>query len=107
MKMKIDDLCGKVTEYAATKLLPSARGWGARAVIGGALPVIPNYIRMIAKTTMSVDETGMVDVERLKTMVVSGFKAAGHLDVFNGVVGFDVSDVENLFAFIEGRGAQS
>lgn len=107
MKIKIDALVSKVSEYALTQLSPSAKGWLAKCLIGCALPDIPNHVRMVATMTKSVDESGMVDLDRLKTIVMSGFKNAGHLDLFNGAIGFDPPDAEDLFAFIEGQGVQS
>ena len=106
MKIKIDVLAAKVSEFAITRLSPSAKGWFAKYIIGCTIPDIPNHVHSIAKMTKSVDDNGMVDVDRLKSIVMSGFKNAGHLDLFNGAVGFDTDDAESLFAFIEGQGVQ-
>ena len=99
--MKMDQLISKVSEYAVTVLSPKAKSWASKFVIGSA-PVAmaakaDGFIRMIG----AVDESGEVNIEMLKGVVLSGFKTAGHVDLFGGLLGFDPSDAEDFFKWIE------
>lgn len=107
MKIQLNDLSSKVTEYAMTKLAPSAKSWGAKFAIGCFLPDVPQSVEKIARMSGSVDAAGSVDIDRLKTMIMSGFKTAGHVDLLGGMIGFDYSDAESLFSFLEGQDVRS
>ena len=99
--MKMDQLISKVSEYAVTVLSPKVKNWASKFVIGSA-PVAmatkaDGFIRMIG----AVDESGEVNIEMLKGVVLSGFKTAGHVDLFGGLLGFDPSDAEDFFKWLE------
>lgn len=99
--MKMDQLISKFSEYAVTVLSPKAKNWASKFVIGSA-PVAmaakaDGFIRMIG----AVDESGDVNIEMLKGVVLSGFKTAGHIDLFGGLLGFDPSDAEDFFKWLQ------
>lgn len=98
--MNINDLSTKVTEYAVSKLLPSTKTWLTKFAIGGFLPDIPANVEKLARMTNSVSPDGNVDVQRMKSVVMSGFNAAGRLDLLGGMLGFEPKDAEQLFDYI-------
>lgn len=100
MRMQLNDLSARVCEYATTRLLPKAQGWLAKGAIGGFMPLVPGNLEKLARMTGTLDESGAVDVDQMKLIVTSGFKAAGHLDLLGGAIGFDPSDAEDLFRFL-------
>ena len=99
--MKMDQLISKVSEYAVTVLSPKAKNWASKFIIGGAPVAIAAkadaFIRMIG----AVDESGEVNIEMVKGVLLSGFKTAGHIDLFGGLLGFDPSDAEDFFKWLE------
>lgn len=99
--MKMDQLLSKVSEYAVMVLAPKAQSWASKFIIGSAPVAVAakaeGFIRMIG----AVDESGEVNIEMVKAVVLSGFKTAGHVDLFGGLLGFDPADAEEFFAWLE------
>lgn len=99
--MEIQALLGKLVDYSSSVLVVKARSWAAKFAIGaGTEALVPKADAFIrASGTMTGDD---VDVAALKRIVMSGFNAAGHLDLMGGLLGFDPADAEDLFKYVEG-----
>lgn len=100
MEIHINDLIGKLTQYSSNVLVAKAKSWPAKFAIGAGTEAMSSRAEPFIRATGAVMEDGTVDLESLHRIVMSGFKTAGHLDLFGGLIGFDTQDVDDLFAWI-------
>lgn len=99
--MKLDVLLSKTTEYALTVLAPKAKTWLARGAIGASVVPLTLKARGFIQMTGALGADDEVDIDTLHDTLVMGFKTAGKLEVLNGLLTFDVDDIEDLFAYLK------
>lgn len=98
--MKIEQLIGKISEYSQTVLVCNAKSWAARFALGAGTEAMLGRADQFIRATGTVSGDGEVDIAALHRIVASGFKSAGHVDLFGGLIGFDPQDAEDLFSYI-------
>lgn len=99
-KMKLDELEQKVNSYALTVLAPKAKSWSAKFALGAGSVGMKDRIGPFVEMTGAMREDGEIDMDVLHRVVMAGFQAAGHVDLFGGIVGFDPQDAEDLFTYL-------
>lgn len=98
--MTVEQLVGRISEYSQTVLLGKAKSWTAKFAIGAGTEVMLGKAERFISAAGVVGQDGEVDMAALHRIVTSGFKGAGHVDLFGGVIGFDPSDAEDLFSYL-------
>ena len=99
--MKLDQVLTKTTEYALTVLAPKAKSWTSKCIIGASIVPISTKARDFLNATGTLGADDEVNVDLLHDMMVMGFKTAGKCEVMNGLLVFDVDDVEELFTYLK------
>ena len=99
--MKLSTLLEKLNEYSITVLACKAKTWPAKFMIGAGTVAMAKKAEDFIRATELVDEEHNVDIPTLHHLVDAGFKAAGHVDLFGGILGFDPSDAEEFFIWID------
>lgn len=98
--MKLATLLEKINEYSVTVLASKAKTWPAKFMIGAGTVAMANKAEDFIRATGLVDEDGDVDIATLHKFVAAGFKTAGHVDLFGGILGFDPEDAEDFFMYL-------
>lgn len=98
--MKLELFLDKINEYAVNVLAVKAKSWPAKFMIGAGAVAMRQKASDFIGATGLVNAEGNVDVPSLHNIVSSGFKTAGHIDLFGGVLGFDPEDAEDFFSYI-------
>ena len=99
--MKLELLLDKLNEYAVTVLAAKAKSWPAKFMLGAGAVAMRQKTSDFISATGLVSPEGDVDISLLHNIVSSGFKTAGHIDLFGGVLGFDPEDAEDFFSYIQ------
>lgn len=94
--MDIHQLEAKVSEYVATVMVPKAHSWQAKFALGAGARAMAGRLEPFVRAAGVVNGDD-VDVGALREIVLAGFRSAGHVDVFGGLLGFDPQDAEELF----------
>ena len=98
--MKLELLLDKLNEYAVNVLSAKAKSWPAKFMIGAGVVAMRQKAREFISAAGLVSAEGDIDISSLHNIVSSGFKTAGHVDLFGGVLGFDPEDAEDFFSYI-------
>jgi hypothetical protein len=98
--MKLELFLDKINEYAVNVLAAKAKSWTAKFMLGAGAVAMRQKASDFISTTGLVNAEGEVDVASLHKIVSSGFKTAGHIDLFGGILGFDPEDAEDFFSYI-------
>lgn len=98
--MKLEIFLDKINEYAVNVLATKAKSWPAKFMIGAGAVAMRQKASDFISATGLVNAEGNIDVSSLHNIVSSGFKTAGHIDLFGGVLGFDPEDAEDFFSYI-------
>lgn len=98
--MKLELFLDKLNEYAVNVLAAKAKSWPAKFMLGAGAVAMRKKASDFISATGLVNAEGDIDVASLHNIVSSGFKTAGHIDLFGGVLGFDPEDAEDFFSYI-------
>ena len=98
--MKLELFLDKINEYAVNVLSAKAKSWPAKFMIGAGVVAMRQKASEFIRAAGLVSTEGDVDISSLHNIVSSGFKTAGHVDLFGGVLGFDPEDAEDFFSYI-------
>ena len=98
--MKLELFLDKINEYAVNVLSTKAKSWPAKFMIGAGVVAMRQKASEFIRATGLVSAEGDIDIPSLHNIVSSGFKTAGHVDLFGGVLGFDPEDAEDFFSYI-------
>lgn len=98
--MKLELFLDKINEYAVNVLAAKAKSWPAKFMLGAGAVAMRQKASDFISATGLVSAEGDVDISALHDIVSSGFKTAGHIDLFGGVLGFDPEDAEDFFSYV-------
>ena len=98
--MKLELFLDKINEYAVNVLSSKAKSWPAKFMIGAGAVAMRQKASDFISAAGLVNADGDIDVSLLHNIVSSGFKTAGHIDLFGGILGFDPEDAEDFFSYI-------
>lgn len=98
--MKLELFLDKINEYAVNVLSTKAKSWPAKFMIGAGVVAMRQKASEFIRAAGLVSAEGDIDISSLHNIVSSGFKTAGHVDLFGGVLGFDPEDAEDFFSYI-------
>ena len=98
--MKLELFLDKINEYAVNVLSTKAKSWPAKFMIGAGAVAMRQKASEFIRAAGLVNAEDNIDVSSLHNIVSSGFKTAGHIDLFGGVLGFDPEDAEDFFSYI-------